>query len=269
MVMIKRLIDFLVLLYERRSLIASMARREVAVKYVGSVMGFMWTFIHPLVLILVFWVVFNLGFRLKPIHDAPFVVWLTAGMCGWFVFSDILNGSAAVVVENTNLIKKTLFPSQILPVVKVVSSLVAHSVFIVILIGLLLLNRVPPSWHCLQFLYYLFCLCVLGLGLGWAVSALNVFIRDVTQIVAVVLQVGFWATPILWDIQMMPEKIRFFVKLNPMSYIVQGYRDAFIYHVPFWDRPLESAYFWAANLVIVVGGALIFQKLKPQFPDVL
>ena len=269
MTMIHRMIDFLTLLYRRRSLIVSMARREVETKYVGSVMGFMWTFIHPLVLILVFWVVFNLGFRVKPIHDAPFVVWLTAGMCGWFVFSDILNGAAGVIVENTNLIKKTLFPSQILPVVKMVSSLVAHSVFIAILLGLIALNSMSPSWYCLQFFYYLFCLCVLGLGLGWAVSALNVFIRDVTQVVAVILQVGFWGTPILWDIQMMPENIRFLLKLNPMSYIVQGYRDSFVYAVPFWEHPVETLYFWVINSCIVVVGALIFQKLKPQFPDVL
>jgi len=190
-------------------------------------------------------------------------------MCGWFAFSDILGGSSNVIIANANLIKKTLFPSQILPIVTVVSSFIAHSVFIIVLLGLVFLNGMSPSWYYLQFVYYLACLCVLGVGLGWAVSALNVFIRDIGQIVSVVLQIGFWATPILWDIQMMPENIRFLVKLNPMFYIVQGYRESFIYFVPFWNHPLQTIYFWVTSIFLFVIGALIFQKLKPQFPDVL
>ena len=246
-----------------------MAKREVATQYVGSFMGFLWTFVHPMVLIIVLWVVFGFGFRVKPVEDAPFIVWLSAGMCGWFVFSDILSGSAGSVVGNANLIKKTLFPSQILPIVKIASAFIAHSVFILVLVGLILLNHLTPHIYYLQFLYYLFCLSVLSLGLGWAVSALNVFIRDIGQIVSVVLQIGFWATPILWNIDLMPAKIQFLFKLNPMFYIIRGYRESFIYFIPFWHHPLQTVYFWIVAVFFFIVGALIFQKLKPQFPDVL
>jgi len=266
---VRHLVDFVRLLYQKRYLIISMAKREVATQYVGSAMGFIWTFVHPMVLIFVLWVVFSMGFRVKPVDNVPFVVWLTAGMCGWFVFSDILGKSANVIIANANLIKKTLFPSQILPIVAVVSSFIAHSVFIVVLLGLIFLNSMPPSLYYLQFLYYLFCLCVLGVGLGWAVSALNVFMRDISQIVTVVLQIGFWATPILWDVQMMPDRLQYIVKLNPMFYIVQGYRDSFIYFIPFWEHPLLTIYFWGEAILLFLIGALIFQRLKPQFPDVL
>jgi lipopolysaccharide transport system permease protein len=265
----RSVINFIKLLYEKRSLIASMAAREVATQYVGSVMGFIWTFVQPMVLVMVLWVVFSLGFRVKPVNDVPFVVWLTAGMCGWFIFADILGGSANVIINNANLIKKTIFPSQILPVVKLTSSLIAHSIFIIVLLGLILFNRMSPSIYYFQFIYYLFCLSVLGLGLGWAVSALNVFIRDIGQIVNVVLQIGFWATPILWNIRMMPPKIQYIFKLNPMYYIIQGYRDSFIYGVPFWHHPLQTVYFWVMAGSLFLVGALIFQKLKPQFADVL
>ena len=267
--MYRSFIYFILLLVQKRSLIASMAKREVATQYVGSIMGFVWTFVQPMVLVAVLWVVFSLGFRVKPVDDVPFVVWLTAGMCGWFIFADVLGGSASVIISNANLIKKTLFPSQILPVVKLTSAFIAHSIFIVVLLGLILFNRMSPSIYYFQFIYYLFCLSVLGLGLGWAVSALNVFIRDVGQIVTVILQIGFWATPILWNIQMMPEKIQFIFKLNPMYYIIQGYRDSFIYSIPFWHHPLLTLYFWVTAGSLFLIGALIFQKLKPQFPDVL
>ncbi len=267
--MLKSLYYFLKLIFLQKHMILSMAKREVATQYVGSLLGFIWTFINPMVLIFVFWVVFSVGFKVKPTNNVPFVVWLTAGMAAWFVFAEIVNGSAGSVVSNAHLIKKTLFQSQILPVIKIASCLVTHSVFLLVLIGLIVFQKMPFSFYYLQFLYYLFGVCVLALGLGWVVSALNVFIRDVGQIVAVITQVGFWATPIFWDINIMPPKVQMIFKLNPMFYIVQGYRESFIYFYPFWRHPYQTLYFWVVAIIVLVVGALIFKKLKPQFADVL
>ncbi len=267
--MIKRFYRFLHLIVYQRSLIATMAKREVATQYVGSFLGFIWTFINPLVLILVLWVVFSVGFRVKPLSDVPFVVWLTAGMAAWFVFAEIVNGSSGMIVAHAHLIKKTLFPSQILPVVKITSCLITHFVFLVVLIGLILFNRLNFSFYYFQFIYYLLCLIVFSLGIGWAVSALNVFIRDVGQIVGVVIQIGFWATPIFWDINILPANWQFFFKLNPMFYVVQGYRESFIYFRPFWEHPYLTLYFWLVTFSVFIFGATIFQKLKPHFADVL
>ena len=267
--MLKSFYYFIRLIYLQRQLIATLAKRDVSTQYVGSFLGFIWTFINPLVLIFVFWVVFSIGFRVQPKQDVPFVVWLTAGMAAWFVFADIVNGSSNIVVANAHLIKKTLFHSQILPVVKVVSSLITHTVFLAVLCGLILLHGMPLSFHYFHFVYYLFCMVVLALGISWMVSALNVFIRDVGQIVAVVLQMGFWATPIFWDIGMMPPNIQSVIRLNPMFYIVQGYRESFIYFSPFWSHPFQTLYFWLVALAMFIIGALIFKKMKPQFPDVL
>jgi len=246
-----------------------MAKREVVNQYIGSFLGFTWTFIQPVVMILVFWVVFSVGFKVQPKHDVPFVVWLTAGMAIWFVFADIINGSAGLILSHSHLIKKTLFHSQILPVVKIVSSIITHSVFVVVLLGLIIIQGMPFSFYYIQSLYYLFGMSVLALGISWIVSSLNVFLRDVGQIVAVVLQVGFWATPIFWDIQIMPKGFQTAIKLNPMFYIVQGYRESFIYFTPFWKHPFYTLYFWFAVLTVFFIGAIIFRKLKPHFSDVL
>ena len=267
--MIKRFLFFIRLIFSQKHLILSMAKREVATQYVGSLLGFIWTFINPMVMIFVFWVVFSVGFRVQPTNNVPFVVWLTAGMASWFVFSDIVNGSAGAVVANAHLIKKTIFPSQILPVVKIASCFITHSVFLLVLVGLIIFQKMPFSFYFLQFIYYLICMSVLALGLGWTASALNVFIRDVGQIVGVILQVGFWATPIFWDIHIMPTKVQILFKLNPMFYIVQGYRESFIYFYPFWTHPRQTIYFWSVTVIVIGIGALIFQRLKPQFADVL
>ncbi len=267
--MIKRLITLSLLIISQRHLVVDLAKRELATKYVGSFLGVVWTFINPLVMICVFWFVFSVGFRSKPLNDVPFVVWLAAGMSPWFIFADIVSGSSNAIISNANLIKKTLFQSQILPVVQVLSCIFTHMVFVMILLGLIILQGLPLSIWMIQSVYYLVCLCVLALGISWIVSALNVFMRDVGQIVAVFLQVGFWGTPIFWDINIMPEAVQYWLKFNPMFYVIQGYRESFISFVPFWHHPLYSLYFWTIAIVMFVAGDFVFNRLKPQFADVL
>ncbi|MCP3932328.1 MAG: ABC transporter permease [Bacteroidetes bacterium] len=246
-----------------------MAKRDLRAKYAGSFLGWIWSFIQPFVMILVFWFIFSVGFRVKPTNDVPFVVWLTAGMAAWFLFAEIVNGSPNLVVSITNLVKKTLFPSEVLPVINILISLFSHFIFLFILLGLLFLQDMPFSLYYFQAIYYLISLVVLAIGLSWGISAVHVFIRDVGQIVGVFIQVGFWATPIFWDAKIMSPKIQFLLKLNPMHYVVQGYRDSFIYFVPFWQHPYETLYFWAVSLLILFFGSHVFLKLKPQFADVL
>ncbi len=257
------------MVFGQRHLIFAMAKREIASQYVGSLLGFIWTFIHPLVLIFVFWFVFSVGFKAKPMNDIPFVVWLTAGMAPWFLFSQILTTSVGSIVVHANLIKKTVFHSEILPIISIVCASVTHLVFLVLLLCLLAFQGIEFSWYALQFFYYLFCLWVLTLGVSWIVASLNVFLRDVAQIVGVVVQVGFWATPVFWDSQIMPTRVQMLLKLNPVYYIVQGYRDSFIYQVGFWDHPYLTLYFWVVTLSVLCVGVVIFQRLKPQFADVL
>jgi ABC-type polysaccharide/polyol phosphate export permease len=246
-----------------------LARREVESMYVGSFLGFIWTFIHPAVMILVFWFVFSIGFKAKPMNDIPFVVWLTCGMSPWFFFAGIITTSSGVIIQYAHLIKKTVFPSQILVVVKIMSNMVGHGAFVLLLIVLILFNDLPFSMYYFQVIYYLFCLLVLASGLGWLFSSLNVYARDIGQLVPVIIQVGFWATPIFWDINIMPERVQFWLKLNPVYYIVQGYRESFISFVPFWEHAGYTLYFWCVALFILLAGGWVFRRLKPQFADVL
>jgi len=256
-------------LVQYNQMLRALARREVAGMYVGSLLGFIWTFIQPGVMILVFWFVFSVGFKAKPLNDVPFVVWLTAAMAPWFVFSAIVTSASTVILQYAHLIKKTVFPSQILVVVKILSNLVGHGAFVLLLIVLILCNGMPLSWYYFQAFYYLFCLLVLASGIGWLISSLNVYARDVGQLVPVIIQVGFWATPIFWDLTIMPENVQFWLKLNPFCYIVQGYRDSFIYFVPFWEHGAYTAYFWTIAVLALLTGGWVFGRLKPQFADVL
>lgn len=267
--MIKRCYNSLKLLYSQKQLLIAMAKREVQSQYVGSFLGFMWTIIQPAVMVTVFWFVFSVGFKSKPVGDVPFVVWLAAGMAPWFAFSAIVSSSANAVIQYGHLIKKTVFPSQVLPIVKLLSSMVGHAAFMLILIVLILANHIPIGLFWLQVIYYFGSLCLFSLGIGLIVAALNVFVRDITQIVGVVLQVGFWVTPIFWDIHMMPQKVQTILKFNPVYYFIQGYRDTFVKFTPFWQHELYGLYFWIITISLLMIGSYIFNKLRPQFADVL
>jgi lipopolysaccharide transport system permease protein/teichoic acid transport system permease protein len=139
----------------------------------------------------------------------------------------------------------------------------------VILIVLLFKYDISFSVYNLQFLYYLAALTIFSLGLGWLCSALNVFYRDTAQIVGVLFNIWFWLTPIVWEMNIVPEKYSFYVKLNPFYYIVQGYKDSFLYHIPFWEHYMQGIYFWVVCFLTFAIGAFVFKKLKPDFVDVM
>jgi lipopolysaccharide transport system permease protein len=269
LLLFKRFIEFITISYSRRSLIFEMARHDIATNHTGTMLGFFWTFVNPLIMIFILWFVFSYGLKVAPKGDVPFAVWLTAGIAIWNAFSEIVNGATGVIVNNTHLVKKVVFPLSILPVVKLVASLITHAIFIALLVVLILLNGISITLYWLQGLYYFFAMSVLALGLGWITSSINVFARDTTQIVNVIIQFGFWATPIFWDLEILPEEAQPILQLNPMYYIVQGYRDSFIYAVPFWQHGELTLYYWVFTSIVFVVGAVIFMRLRPHFADVL
>lgn len=269
MSVINKIISFLKTIWNQRHLILTMAVREVKAQYVGSSLGFLWTIIQPVVMITVFWFVFSIGFKARPMNDVPFVVWLTAGLAPWYFFSEIVSGSTGMVVAHGHLIKRTIFYPHILPIVKILAAFVTHCIFLGVLLVLIIFQQQPFLLTFVQVIYYLICLITLALGISWLTSALHVFLRDVAQFVGVFLQVGFWVTPIFWDIQMMPENVQWYLKLNPAYYIIQGYRDSLIGGVPFWHHGAYTLYFWCIALTFFMVGAIVFRRLRPQFSDVL
>ncbi len=267
--LVRGFFDFLRFLRQRKYLIIEMAKRDLSDQHIGSVLGVLWTFVHPLVMVFILWLVFSVGFKAAPATGVPFVVWLMTGMGIWMTFGDVLSRSTSAIVTSPHLVKKLQFGVSVLPIVKLAGALVLHAIFMVVLIFLILLYDLPVRLYWLQVFYYFFAMSVLVVGLSWIAASVNVFFRDAAQIVQICLQVGFWGTPIFWDLSIMPENLRFFFKLNPMFYIVQGYRESFLYSIPFWDHGLMTAYYWLVALGIFLVGAWIFRQLRPHFADVV
>ena len=251
-------------------MIRSLARNDFKTKYAGSYLGIFWAFVQPVVTVLVYWFVFS-KLRSGRVRDVPFILWLIAGLVPWFYFSDCMNTGCNALIEYSYLVKKVVFRIEVLPVVKMISALFVHMFFVFVLLTLYTVMGFFPGISVIQILYYSFCMFCLCLGLAYLNSAVAVFFRDLTQIVNICLQVGVWMTPIMWnfsDFQMNPVLQGIF-KLNPMYYIVEGYRSALIEKGWFWQSPKMTAYFWIFTAVSFWLGRRIFSRLRVHFADVL
>jgi len=261
---------FLKHLKNNKTLIYSLIKHDFKKQYLGSYLGLIWAFIQPLTFIAVIWFVFEIGFRSSPATDGvPFFLWLISGMIPWFFFVNGLVNATNGIVSNAFLIKKVAFRISVLPLVQIGSAYLIHLVLVFFLVLSFLLYGYTPSIYWVQIGYYMLCSIFLLLGLTWLTSALRVFVKDIGNIIAVIVQIGFWATPIFWSINKVPVEYQYIMKLNPMFYIVDGYRDTFINHIWFWEKGYVTVYFLTFSTLLFVFGAIVFRRLKPHFADVL
>lgn len=256
-------------LYKNKNLIFSLAKNDFKTKYAGSYLGIIWAFIQPVVTVLVYWFVFQIGFKSQPIKDYPFILWLVSGLVPWFFFSEALMNATNSFIEYSYLVKKVVFKISILPIVKIMSALFVHCFFIGFMFFMYALYGKLDNVTNFQIIYYTICVFALVLSISFIMSSVIIFFKDLGQIINIALQIGMWMTPIMWPYTMVSENYRWILKLNPMYYIVEGYRDSLINHIWFWDRYMQTAYFWILVLSLFFLGTIVFKKLRIHFSDVL
>lgn len=257
---------------ESRKMIYKLAKNDFKTKYAGSYLGILWAFVQPVVTILLYWFVFQIGFRSGDSGGHPYVLQLTAGLVPWFYFNDAWNGATSSMLDYTFLVKKVVFNIGMLPVIKILSAFFVNIFFTIFMIVIFAVNGYLPTFHILQVLYCLICITALSWGLGYFTSAIVVFVRDLRHLLTVVLQVLMWLTPIMWDISMVEKNYPWLaelMKINPVYYIVQMYRDAMFAEKWFWEYGSWTIYFWILVALLFVSGSHVFQKLRPHFADIL
>ena len=261
-------------LWQNRTLIWKLAKNDFKTRFAGSYLGIFWAFVQPVITIVLYWFVFAVALpqRAAAVRggiEIPYILWLIAGIVPWFFFSEALGSGAGSLLEYNFLVKKVVFKISILPIIKIVSALFVHVFFVAFVLILYSCYGLYPDVYTLQIVYYSFCMFVFVLGISYVTCSVMVFFRDLGQIINIILQVGIWATPILWNIDTLNPKWHWVFKLNPMFYIVQGYRESLIDKKWFFQSPGLTAYFWILTIVIFVFGAQIFRRLKVHFADVL
>lgn len=257
-----------------RTLIMRLAKNDFKNRFAGSYLGAVWAFVQPVVTVFMYYIVFDKIFQSRSEAMAgempiPYVLFLTAGLVPWFFFNEgIMNGVLALIQYNY-LVKKVVFNIDVLPVIKVVAAGFIHLFFILVLLIVGCIYRYFPGLYTLQLVYYCFCLFTLILAFSYLNAAVVVFFKDLQQILAIGLQIGMWATPVLWNIGKLPAVWQTILRINPMCYIIEGYRDSVCGSGYFFDKPWYTLYFWCFTLVFMWIGRKVFLKLKVHFADVL
>ena len=260
-------------IFHKRKLIWDLSKADFRKRFVGSYFGMVWMFVQPMATVLVYFFVFQVGMKsTPPVPNVPYVLWLVPGIVPWFYFSEALNGITNCLQEYNYLVKKVVFKVEILPVIKLISCLLVHGFFILIMFIMSLFYQGVPRVTWIQVIYYTFAASMLVLGLGFLTSAVQVFFKDMAQIIGILLQFGMWLTPIMYDESLFTDRGEWIIialKLNPFYYIAAGYRDSMLTGNWFWERPMLTVYFWFVTLVILLTGLKVFKRLRPHFSDVL
>ena len=252
----------------QRHLIWNFVLRDLKSRYVGSFMGIFWSVIHPIVLLVCYTFVFSVVFKIRPYSTATdnFAIFLFCGILPWLYFQDTVLRSCTSIVEHGHLIKKTRFPSEILPISHMISNLIMHLIGVAILV-IVLIALGLFGWTIIFLPIYLLLLMVMALGLGWLMACLQVFLRDTFQILTVVLVFWFWFTPIFYAVEKVPKVLQPWIRLNPLTSVVEGYRSVLLEHqMPSLSGLALLAVY--AVIMFVIGGSA-FRRTKREFVDVL
>ena len=255
-------------LFRYRALVVSLVARELKARYRGSVLGFLWTFVNPLLLLLVYSFVFGVvmpGARAPEIANYP--LFLFCGILPWTWFSSSLLESCIALTGSGSLLRKVMFPAEILPTVTVFTGLVNFCFGLVILAAFSIYAGVPiltPDlvWLPLIVLVQL----TLTLGLGLLLSALSVHFRDIRDLLGSLITLWFFATPIIYPYAQAPERFRPLLDVNPFTHLARAYQDVLYLEGPYWPDARLGATAALAVLALIVGYA-VFDRLRETFAE--
>lgn len=250
-----------------RRLLYHLALRDFRIRYARNYFGLAWAVLEPLGIMLIMMIVFTyLRHRTTP--EYPFIVYLLSGLMGYDFFSKSLAQATNSIKSYSFMIELIHIRRDFIPLVSILTSFFTHLIVLTSAIIVLMISGVTFSWYWLQLPYYMLASWLLLLGVTWTTSALVVYVRDIQHVIPIVMRALFFLTPIFWNISMFPEKYRIYFKLNPLYYIVEGYRNCLIYRQPFWSDTFSMMTFWIITFFFLFIGRHIFGKLSPTFSDI-
>ncbi|MCF0124602.1 MAG: ABC transporter permease [Clostridia bacterium] len=251
-------------LYKYRELLKTNVKKEIRGKYKNSFLGVLWSFLNPLLQIAVYAIVFPLILRNT---QENYVVFLCCGLIPWTFFSTSITRSAFTMVENGNIIKKVYFPREILPISVVTSETVNFIISTIIIIGFVIFSGLGITKYIVFYPLILLAQYLLIISISFVVSSVSVYVRDLQHLIGVALQLLFYAAPIVYSPETIPEKFKWILRINPMTYIINGYRNIFYHQTMIEIKPLLILI--GILIILCIIGYLIFNKLQKGFAEQL
>lgn len=252
-------------IYDYRQMIYSLVRKELRGRYKGSALGFLWTFINPLLQLLVYTFVFSI---VMPNNIEKFYLYLFIGLIPWLFFSGSLTGGAACIINQKDMVKKIYFPREVMPIAYVASNFVNMLLCFIVIFGVVIVAGVGISPVACLYLPIIWAVeFIMCLGGAMLTSALTVYFRDLEYILGIVTMAWMYLTPVVYSIDMVPERLRPFMNLNPMTPVIVAYRDIL------YSRQIPEistlANGFILGVIVLVVGYVVFQKLQRGFAEEL
>ncbi len=252
-------------IYDYRQMIYSLVRKELRGRYKGSALGFMWTFINPLLQLLVYTFVFSI---VMPNNIDKFYLYLFIGLIPWLFFSGSLTGGAACILNQKDMVKKIYFPREVMPIAYVTSNFVNMLLCFIVIFAVIIVSGVGINFKAVLYLPIIWIVeYVMCLGGAMLTSALTVYFRDLEYILGIVTMAWMYMTPVVYSLEMVPERLRPLMNLNPMTPVITAYRDVLYSRQVPHISTLASAF--VLGIIVLAIGTVSFQKLQRGFAEEL
>jgi len=258
--------------WRHRELIVQMTKREVVGRYKGSVMGLSWSFLNPVLMLVVYTFVFSVAFKARwgvgeGETKSQFAVVLFAGLIVHSLFAEVVNRAPGLMLNNLNYVKKVVFPLEILPVISAGVASVYSLISLVVLLTAFAIFNGYMHWTVILAPLVLLPLVILALGLAWMLASFGVFLLDIGQTISIVTTLMMFLAPVFYPITALPEKFRPFIMANPLSFIIEQSREVLIWgHLPNW---IGLGLYTVVAIAVAWAGYAWFQKTRKGFADVL
>lgn len=257
-----KIVDQLKEIFKFKNLIYNLVSRDLKVKYKGSILGFLWSLLNPLIMLIVYTVAFKYIIKIR-VENFP--LFFLCGFLPWTFLSLSLSMAASSIRDNANLVKKVYFPREILPLSIVLSNLVQFLLTFIILIPALIIFNIKLGFPLLFLPLIILFHIAFTLGLAYILSALYVFYSDVRHLLEIFLQIWFWLTPIIYPVSFVPERFQSLYRLNPAVLIVESYRDTLLYNR--WPSIAGLISLFLVGVVFLLIGHLVFYSYNRRFAE--
>ncbi|MDF9840209.1 MULTISPECIES: ABC transporter permease [unclassified Paenibacillus] len=251
-------------IYGYREMLKNLVVRDLRTRYKESVLGFLWTLINPLLMLLIYSIVFKTIMRMD---IENYSIFLFAGLLPWQYHQTVVSSNTSIIINNNGLIKKVYFPAEILPLSSTIAGAINFLLSLLVLLVSMIVVGVPFSLNIIFLPLLLFLQMIFIFGLSLILSSLNVFFRDLEHIVGILMMAWFYMTPVFYPLSMVPEKFQAIFALNPMTPLEQAYRQIFYYGKPPEMHTLGS--FFVYSVIFLIVGLLLFNNLKKKFAEEL
>lgn len=250
------------------------AKYELLADMRDSKFGIVWNFLSPAIQVLTYWLIFGIAWNRQPVGDIEYLPWLVVGYAAWWYVQPCLTKGCKAVFSKTNVITKMKFPVSVLPATVCVKEFFNHLCMLAIAFVVIICYGYFPNLYWLCLIYYAVCCFAFLEALTLILSVLTMIWRDVSKLVTSITRMIMYFSPVIWECSFDETVAHYQVynlifELNPIHYIIDGYRDSVFYSTGFWEHPIYTAYFWVITLVLFVIGCCLMYKFKHKFIDLI